>query len=119
MTSAGDQKFVKQCKTCPWRVDVKPARDVPSFDPGIYDRMKASLRSGVESMAEKTRIVMECHSGKRGSKIPCAGWLHHQLGVGNNFAVRLSVISGRLPAPKIAGEQHIDLDDLDDLDDMI
>ena len=111
MTDAA-QKIVRQCKTCPWRVEVKPSRDVPNYDPGIYDRMRASLRTGVESIAEKVRIVMECHNGKRGSDRACAGWLHHQLGVGNNLGVRLAVICGRLPAPRVVGEQHEDLEGL-------
>lgn len=107
-------KTVKQCKTCPWRVDVVPSRDVPDYDPGIYDRMRTSLRTGLESMSEKTRMVMECHNGKRGANRACAGWLHHQLGVGNNIGVRLSVHAGRLPIPKVVGEQHEDLEGLEE-----
>lgn len=107
-------KMVKQCESCPWRVDVKPSRDVPNFGPGIYDRMQASLRTGLESMAEKTRLVMECHNGKRGANRPCAGWLHHQIGVGNNLGVRLAVMTGRSPVPKIDGEQHENLEGLEE-----
>jgi len=93
---------------------VKPSRDVPDFDPGIYERMKNSLREGLTSMVEKTRLVMECHNGKRGANRPCAGWLHHQLGVGNNLGVRMAVITGRLPPPKVFGEQHESLEGLDE-----
>jgi hypothetical protein len=107
-------KTVNQCATCPWRVGIKPSRDVPDFDPGIYDRMRSSLREGVASMAEKKRIVMECHNGKRGANRPCAGWLHHQLGVGNNLGVRLAVITERMPTPKVFGEQHEDLEGLEE-----
>lgn len=107
-------KTVRQCKTCPWKTSVVPSRDVPNYDPGIYERMQASLRTGVESMTEKVRLVMECHNGKRGANRPCAGWLHHQLGVGNNLGVRLAVISGRMPAPKVVGEQHEDLEGLEE-----
>ena len=97
---------VKQCKTCPWRVAVKPSRDVPDYDPGIYERMQSTLRSGIDAMFERVRVVMECHNGKRGAKRACAGWLHHQIGIGNNLGVRLSVMTGRLPVPKVSGPQH-------------
>lgn len=107
-------KTVKQCVTCPWCVDVIPSRDVPNWDPGIYERMGASLRTGFESISEKVRVVMECHNGKRGANRPCAGWLYHQLGVGNNFGVRMRVADGHLPAPKVIGEQHEDLEGLVD-----
>jgi hypothetical protein len=105
-------KAVRQCKTCPWRVDVVPSRDVPNYDPGIYDRMRASLRTGIDSIRETTRMVMECHNGKKGANRACAGWLHHQIGVGNNLGVRMRVITGHLPVPKVVGEQHEDLDGL-------
>lgn len=105
-------KEVRQCGSCPWRAAVVPARDVPDYAPGIYARMKASLRTGIESAGEETRIVMECHNGKRGANRACAGWMHHQLGVGNNIGVRLRVMAGHLPAPKIDGAQHEDLDRL-------
>lgn len=49
---------------------------------------------------------MACHYSKLGEEFPCAGWLYNQLGVGNNLAVRLAVMSGRLPAPTVDGEQH-------------
>jgi hypothetical protein len=106
------RKTARQCVSCPWRVEVIPARDVPDYDPGIYARMRATLRSGLGSM-QGTRIVMECHNGKRQDRA-CAGWLHHQIGVGNNLGVRIAVACGRLPAPKVIGEQHETLDDLDE-----
>jgi len=106
------RKTAKQCKTCPWRVDVVPPRDVPNYDPGIYARMRATLRSGFESMSDKTRIVMKCHNGRDNVDVACAGWLHHQIGVGNNLGVRFAVILGKLPVPKVIGDQHEDLDAL-------
>lgn len=106
-----DRKTAKQCKTCPWRVEVIPSRDVPNYDPGIYGRMRGTMREGLESMATAEQLIMECHNGK-GQDRSCAGWLHHQLGVGGNIRVRIAVMTGRLPAPKVLGEQHEDLSDL-------
>lgn len=96
----------KQCRACPWRVDVKPSRDVPKYGEGIYDRMRSTLRSGLETLNGKPYIAMACHNQKDGAQLPCAGWLHNQLGVGNNIGVRLRVMAGTLPAPVVFGAQH-------------
>ncbi len=106
-------KTVKQCVACPWRVAVKPSRDVPNYGEGIYDRMRSTLRSGVETIGGGPRIAMACHNQKDGEQLPCAGWLYNQLGVGNNIGIRLHVMSGRLPAPTVRGEQHETLPDED------
>ncbi len=50
--------------------------------------------------------LMACHESKPGKERPCAGWLEHQLGTGNNLALRLAAMSGRIPVPVTVGEQH-------------
>lgn len=35
--------------------------------------------------------MMACHETAGGSELPCVGWLAHQLGPGNNIALRLKV----------------------------
>jgi hypothetical protein len=54
---------------------------------------------------------MACHYSKLGEEIPCAGWLHHQLGVGNNIRLRMQAIRGEMPLPVVEGEQHRTFDD--------
>ena len=49
---------------------------------------------------------MACHDARVGEEFPCAGWLHHQLGPGNNIAARIQVMRGQLPVPSVSGEQH-------------
>lgn len=97
-------KRIRQCIACPWRVAVDPPRDVPNYGEGIYDRMRATLRSGLDSL--DGGIAMACHNQKKNETRPCAGWLHNQLGVGNNIAIRIHVSSGKLPVPIVRGEQH-------------
>lgn len=99
-------KTIKQCKGCPWKVSVDPPRDVPKYAEGIYDRMRASTRSGIESLSNRPYAAMACHNQRDGEQRPCAGWLHNQLGVGNNLGVRMRVAAGKLPVPKVVGEQH-------------
>ena len=64
------------------------------------------IQSGLDSLFRSCKTAMACHYSKIGEEFPCAGWLHHQLGVGNNIAVRLAVATGRLPVPEVDGDQH-------------
>ncbi len=61
---------------------------------------------GIETLFQNVHHVMACHYSKPGEEFACAGWLHNQLGVGNNLGVRMSVMSGRMPMPEVDGEQH-------------
>lgn len=104
-------KTVRQCKSCPWRVDCDPERDIPN---GYCVELHEGLR---KTIASDTRVsvdvlnIMACHYSEPGVEIPCAGWLHNQLGVGNNIPVRLAVARGRMPVPVVEGEQHKHFED--------
>lgn len=55
---------------------------------------------------------MACHESPVGDETPCVGWLHHQLGDGNNLALRVAVATGRISAEyELVGEQHTCLED--------
>jgi hypothetical protein len=101
------QETVKQCKSCPWRVDCDPDNDIPN---GYCRKLHGNL---IDTIAKDASIplgsflrVMACHYSKPDEAFACAGWLHNQLGVGNNIGVRLAVMGGRFPVPEIDGEQH-------------
>lgn len=104
----------KQCKKCPWRVDVDP-NDIPN---GYCSTKHAGLR---ETIAEPARVadlaaggirIMACHETAQGAELPCVGWLHHQLGVGNNLMLRMMVIHGKINADyELVGEQHETFED--------
>ena len=55
-----------------------------------------------------TAVGMACHYSQEGREAdrPCAGWLAHQIGPGNNIAARLAVMQGKLPVPVVDGPQH-------------
>jgi Family of unknown function (DUF6283) len=103
----------KQCKKCPWRKDVNP-RDIPN---GYCERKHAAL--GPATIAEPGALnlgarlgIMACHESPVGREVPCVGWLMHQLGPGNNIALRLAVHSGRIDADvETVGEQHETFED--------
>lgn len=103
---------VKQCRSCPWRVDCVPDEDIPRYDRELHDGLRETIASGLQSLSTcDARHVMACHYSKPGAEFACAGWLHNQLGVGNNIGVRLAVMGGHLPVPEIDGEQHETFDD--------
>lgn len=97
---------IRQCKSCPWRVDCVPDRDIPNYVPDLHAKLDASIQSGLQTMFCRVRHVMACHHSKPGEEFPCAGWLHHQIGPGNNIGVRIAVMTGHYPVPEIDGDQH-------------
>lgn len=101
------RKTVKQCKTCPWRMDVVPERDIPNcYCATKHRNLKSTIAEpGRVSMSE-ARKMMACHESTTGDEFPCVGWLANQLGPGNNIPLRIMMVKGLLPDFKLVGEQH-------------
>ena len=56
--------------------------------------------------------IMACHESPVGAERPCVGWVHQQLGDGNNIALRLRVMLGSMEAPgDLVSDQHACLED--------
>jgi hypothetical protein len=108
-TNPHSRKIVKQCATCPWRVDCDPERDIPGYKRELHERVAVTIRNGHESL--RPGRAMACHHSKRSAETYCAGWLHYQMGPGNNLGVRLDIWRGAVPAPVVDGEQHARLED--------
>ena len=106
MKACSLNKTVVQCKSCPWRIDCVPDRDIPNYVPALHEGLTNTIRSGIETLFETERHTMACHYSKPGEEFPCAGWLSNQLGSGNNIGVRMAVMTGSMPVPKIDGPQH-------------
>lgn len=108
------KKTVVQCKSCPWRVDCVPDRDIPNYSRDMHVSLDKTIQTGLSSLpvwSRGVRHVMACHYSKPGEEIACAGWLHNQLGVGNNLGLRLAVMTGKMPVPEVDGDQHEDFED--------
>lgn len=89
----------RQCAKCPWKKSVNP-HDIPN---GYSVEKHRGL---------KETIAMACHETDMGRELPCVGWLLHQLGPGNNIALRLAAISGRVDANvQTVGPQHSRFED--------
>ena len=96
----------RQCATCPWKVTTVPDRDIPNgYHVDLHESLRKTIQRGLDSL-RSCGTAMACHYSKPGEEFACAGWLHNQLGAGNNIAVRLAVATGRMPVPEVTGEQH-------------
>lgn len=96
----------KQCKKCPWRRDVDP-NDIPNGYCATKHRgLERTIAEPAALMPGPMR-VMACHETIVGKDLPCVGWLAHQLGPGNNLALRMRAMHDRsLTDFELVGEQH-------------
>lgn len=98
-------KRVKQCAKCPWKKSTNP-HDIPG---GYSEEKHCNLRrtiSGGRLRFGGTQHVMACHESKPEDETHCIGWLHQQLGVGNNIGLRLQMLSYDLSEVEVFGPQH-------------
>ena len=96
---------LNQCAKCPWKVGVDP-HDIP--DGYSVDAHRALSRTIAEpgSLA-RTQAAMQCHEHGPDDPAHCVGWLHNQIGHGNNIRLRLSVMSCKnIRGMKVTGQQH-------------
>lgn len=109
--ASAEKSTVTQCKTCPWKIGCDPLRDIPNgYSVELHEALRRTIKSGLESLSEPGR-AMACHYAPPDASFPCAGWVHNQLGPGNNIRVRLAVAMGELPRPIVHGAQHETFDD--------
>jgi Family of unknown function (DUF6283) len=96
----------KQCKECPWKVGSNP-RDIPGeYSEERHRALESTIARDVRLDLDTLRM-MACHETMPGKELPCVGWMHHQLGVGNNLVLRFAVIAGQVDGDvEIVGPQH-------------
>lgn len=103
-------KRTRQCDKCPWRQDVNP-HDIPNgYSVERHRALAATIAKPVDlsSIGEPIH-VMACHETHDAH---CIGWLHHQLGAGNNIALRIAMRScENLNRVRVVGKQHATFDD--------
>lgn len=99
----------KQCRKCPWRVSTNP-HDIPDgYCEMRHKNLKETISTGLTFGPLK---VMACHHSNGTDQMYCIGWLHNQLGVGNNISLRIKMISCENAKDiKIYGEQHKKFED--------
>lgn len=87
-------KRTQQCAKCPWKISTNP-HDIPGdYDPEKHANLQGTIASkGVleqvtDYLNKKPLRIMACHEDHQAH---CLGWLMHQLGRGNNIALRIEM----------------------------
>lgn len=102
----------KQCAKCPWKVSTNP-HEIPD---GYCEVKHANLKSTIAKEGELNLTdefhAMACHHSDGNDEMYCVGWLNHQLGKGNNIALRMKMLScENIEKLKVVGEQHQTFED--------
>jgi hypothetical protein len=94
----------KQCAKCPWKVSTDP-NEIPN---GYSTQQHRGLACTIAMPGDVrgSRSMMACHESAPEREYPCVGWLVHQLGPGNNIALRLQGMDGRFRRLEVDGPQH-------------
>lgn len=102
----------RQCAKCPWKVSTNP-RDIPGgYSVEQHRGLSCTIAEPGALPQSPALRMMACHETTAGRELPCVGWLVHQLGEGNNIALRLAVIRGHVDADvETVGKQHRRLED--------
>lgn len=109
MSNGWKLKRTAQCAKCPWRAEVDP-HDIPNGYCETKHRALADTIAKPGDLSSLTRPlrVMACHET---DDAHCIGWVHNQLGDGNNIALRLRMVDchnvGKL---RLRGVQHPDFE---------
>jgi hypothetical protein len=97
---------IRQCKKCPWRVDVDP-HDIPNgYDEAKHKDLISTIADPHNPLStlQGDVKVMACHETDNAH---CVGWLFNQLGQGNNIGLRLQMSKcSNVRNITVIGEQH-------------
>lgn len=111
MTITWKLKRTAQCAKCPWLVDVDPLTIPGGYSVEKHRSLAATIATPADlsALAGGSLHVMACHETHDAH---CIGWLHHQLGRGNNIALRLRMMTCENGASvRLRGDQHKTLED--------
>jgi hypothetical protein len=86
-------KRVRQCEKCPWKVSTDPHEIPHGYSEERHRALTGTIADSTGNLAAALGQVslraMACHEHPEGEEAHCVGWLMHQLGPGNNIALRL------------------------------
>jgi len=98
-------KRTRQCKKCPWRIDVNPRDILNGYDEVKHANLINTIADPHNTLSSiNHERVMACHEIHDAH---CVGWLNNQLGQGNNIGLRLQMMDcSNINKLTIVGEQH-------------
>jgi hypothetical protein len=105
-------KRTKQCAKCPWKVSTNP-HDIPDgYSADAHRALAHTIAKPGDLSAvfsKKPQIAFACHET---NDAHCIGWIRHQVGRGNNIALRLQMMTcENRDEMQTFGEQHETFDD--------
>ena len=94
-----------QCAKCPWKTSTNP-REIPDgYCENKHENLKTTIAK--EGEIKLNFVAMACHHSKGNDGMYCVGWLHNQLGVGNNIGLRIKMmVCENAKDIKVKGKQH-------------
>lgn len=104
----------RQCLKCPWKRSTDPRQIPGGYSAAKHAALAGTMATGTaeEQLRRDQLRVMACHESAPGRDRVCIGWLHQQLTVGNNLALRLRVFRGHMRGDYVLdGDQHETLED--------
>lgn len=107
-------KRTVQCAKCPWKIDTDPYEIPDGYSVKKHRALENTIANASCFRIPKTLQIMACHHSKDTNENAehCVGWLHNQLGIGNNIALRLSMMNcENIKDLQVVGEQHIRFED--------
>lgn len=99
----------RQCEKCPWKVSTDPHGIPNGYCPAKHAALEGTIAepASLRDLGRGALHMMACHETVEGKELPCVGWLAHQLGPGNNIALRMAAISRQIDTDfELDGEQH-------------
>lgn len=106
----------RQCAKCPWRKGSNP-HEIPN---GYSEEKHRALSNSIanpdptpeqieQALSGRVLRLMSCHDEHAAM---CVGWLHNQMGEGNNIMLRLHLMDcDNLSEIRLCGEQHATFED--------
>jgi len=95
----------KQCAKCPWKVSTDPYEIPNNYDVEKHEKLECTIAKNQQFGG--TLKAMACHESKDGEEDYCIGWLHNQLGEGNNVGLRIKMLYySNVREIQVFGKQH-------------
>ena len=99
-------KSIRQCRSCPWKVGADLSL-IPNYQRDLHTKLTRTIAKEARlPLPNEPLRMMACHYSTDRKNKPCVGWLHNQIGVGNNMIVRMALMTGQLPVPRVQGDQY-------------
>jgi hypothetical protein len=97
-----------QCAKCPWKKGTDPHQIPDGYRVEKHRALANTIAEpGVLRPLNEPTRMFACHETTGGDVKPCVGWLAHQLGPGNNIALRLKARNDPdLTRFELVGPQH-------------